>query len=374
MKKENSQDEFIKKSILKYNNKFNYSLVQYSNYKSCVKIICPIHGEFEQPIWLHLRKSNKCGCMKCNKEYYILKKTKKNANSFLKRAKIKFKNKFDYSLVEYKNSTSNVKIICPIHGVFMQSPHDHLAGKFGCKNCSYDSLKIKIKDLQYYIDMANLKHNFSYDYSLINKVEYFGSKTSIDIKCKNGHIFKQNIMRHANGHGCPTCASPCYNTNSLIELANKAHNFKYDYSKTIYTGSHKKITIICPKHGEFTQRCVNHISGSGCPMCKESKGERKIRYFLENNNINFIIQKTFDDCKKVNKLPFDFYLIDYNICIEYDGELHYKSVEKFGGYKKLHATQINDEFKTKYCNKNNIKLIRISYKENIIEKLKEFLF
>ena len=300
-----------------------------------------------------------------NKNMYKINDT----NSFIKKASLIFNNKFDYSLVKYKTSANKVKIICPIHGIFLQPPHDHLKSKFGCKKCSYDALKGITKDLQYYINKANLKHNFSYDYSLINKIDFLGCKSLVNIKCKNGHIFTQNIMIHAEGHGCSICAKPCHDTISLIELANKTHNFKYDYSKTIYTGSHKNITIICPKHGEFTQRCANHIKGSGCPICRESRGERKIRIFLKTNKLNFVLQKTFDDCKKTNKLPFDFYLIDYNICIEYDGELHYKSIKRFGGDEKLNTTQANDKFKTDYCEKNNIKLIRISYKEDIIKKL-----
>jgi very-short-patch-repair endonuclease len=68
--------------------------------------------------------------------------------------------------------------------------------------------------------------------------------------------------------------------------------------------------------------------------------------------------------KSRRKLPFDFYLTDKKICIEYDGEQHYKPIEKFGGDKSLNRVKKNDELKNQYCNQNGIKLIRIPYTMN----------
>lgn len=82
----------------------------------------------------------------------------------------------------------------------------------------------------------------------------------------------------------------------------------------------------------------------------------------------------FDNCKYKNKLPFDFYLPDYNICIEYDGLQHYESIEYFGGEKNYKLRIEKDKIKTKYCQDNNIILERIIYSDNIIEKLENILF
>ena len=79
--------------------------------------------------------------------------------------------------------------------------------------------------------------------------------------------------------------------------------------------------------------------------------------------------KRFKQCKNKRQLPFDFYLPDYNICIEFDGRQHYKSIEYFGGEKHLEYVQYNDKIKTEYCLNNNINLIRIKYDENINKKL-----
>jgi len=69
--------------------------------------------------------------------------------------------------------------------------------------------------------------------------------------------------------------------------------------------------------------------------------------------------------------PFDFYLPIHNICIEYDGEQHYRSILKFGGDDSFLKLQKRDKIKTLYCKIRGIKLIRIRFDENIEERLKE---
>ena len=71
-------------------------------------------------------------------------------------------------------------------------------------------------------------------------------------------------------------------------------------------------------------------------------------------------------------MPFDFYLPAYNLCIEFDGEQHFKSIKHFGGEKRLSIQKIKDNIKTEYCKNNNIKLLRIPYYDfNNIEKILE---
>lgn len=141
----------------------------------------------------------------------------------------------------------------------------------------------------------------------------------------------------------------------------KIHLDKYDYSLVNYKNTNLKVTIICKKHGNFEQRPKRHKNGDGCPSCNESKGESEIHRILEIKCINYIRQKTFKDCKNINLLKFDFYIPDYNTCIEYDGEQHFKINEYFGGEESFNKCKINDHIKNNYCTKNNIKLIRIPY-------------
>jgi len=98
-------------------------------------------------------------------------------------------------------------------------------------------------------------------------------------------------------------------------------------------------------------------------LCKESKGEKQIRLYLESKKINFTPQYRFDDCKNIRPLPFDFYLPDYNCCIEYQGEQHFVNKKMFGGDNRLKYIQNNDKIKKDYCFINNIKILTISYKE-----------
>ena len=107
----------------------------------------------------------------------------------------------------------------------------------------------------------------------------------------------------------------------------------------------------------------NFKTGYRCPICEQSSGESKINKFLESNNFNFISEYRFKNCKFKNALPFDFYLPNYNCCIEFDGEQHYKIIKYFGGLDRFIDTKIRDTIKTEYCKKNNIKLIRIPYWE-----------
>lgn len=272
-------EEFVKKAIAKHGNKYDYSLVDYVNAKTKVKIICPIHGKFEQIPRAHI---NGGGCPKCHGKS---KTTEDIVTEFIK----KHGNKYDYSLVVYKNNLTTVDIICPIHGVFRQRPKDHLMGK-----------------------------------------------------------------------GCQKCSGVYMDTNYFIEKAEKKHNNYYSYDKTVFIKSDVKTTITCPKHGDFEQTPNSHLNGRGCPICRESKGEKEIRLNLLKNKITFLPQYKFINCKNKQELPFDFYLPDHNTCIEFHGEQHYKAFKHFGGKDKFEKTKYNDFLKLKFCNDNKINLIIIN--------------
>jgi len=271
--------------------------------------------------------------------------------------------KYNYSLVEYVNNRINVEIICPIHGIFKQSPDSHLRGR-ACKKCSDNKLLSNVEEL---VIKFNNIHNNKYDYSLI---DYNNMKKKIKIKCKKHGIFEQTPINHLKS-GCPICSyeKKTYDNKIIKKMFINIHNNKYIYNLVKYKGTENKVKIICKKHGIFEQTPHSHLQGQGCPLCNESKGEKEIKEILKENNIIFIPQKRFNDCKYKRKLPFDFYLPEHNICVEYDGRQHFEPVKDFGGKEQLKKTQKNDKIKDKYCNNNNIKLLRIKYTENIQEKL-----
>ena len=292
--------------------------------------------------------------------------------NFIIKANLIHKNTYDYSFVIYDNTKIKIKILCKKHGIFEQTPDSHLHGA-GCFKCGLENTKQKqIKNCNDFINEANITHDNKYNYSIS---QYIGARKKIKIICKKHGIFEQTPDSHLRGSGCPKCVNRNTTTNEFIERANIVHNYSYNYDYTNYINPRTKIKIVCNKHGAFEQQPNSHLRGSGCPVCKSSKGEKIVANFLKLNNIQFIKEKKFNNCKNKYHLPFDFYLPRYNILIEYDGEQHEKPIN-FNGISNEMAElnfqkiKYNDNIKNKYANDNNIKLIRISYK---LENLEEFL-
>lgn len=113
-----------------------------------------------------------------------------------------------------------------------------------------------------------------------------------------------------------------------------------------------------------------HTQSCGCSH--KSLNEQYIELVLSENNIVYYSQYTFNDCVNIYKLPFDFYLPDYNTAIEYDGEQHVRPIEFFGGEEGFRKRIINDGIKNKYCMDNGINLIRIPYTTSK-EEIKEII-
>ena len=211
-----------------------------------------------------------------------------------------------------------------------------------------------------FIIASNKMHNNRYDYT---QTIYINARTKVVIICKEHGTFEQRPDSHLVGSNCRKCTnySQRLKVDDVINRGNEIHDNKYDYSLMRYNNIKDKVIIICPKHGDFEQTIDNHLSGKGCMRCKKSKGEMKIRELLINNNISFIEEATFPKCKYKRVLSFDFYLHNYNICIEYDGAQHFKSVAFYGGDTGFKLRLKRDNIKTQYCIDNNIDLIRIPY-------------
>jgi hypothetical protein len=287
-------------------------------------------------------------------------------NNFIDRANLAHNYKYDYSLVNYINNETKVKIICHEHGVFEQEPRKHINRKQTCPKCSGHKI-----DYPLFIKKSRKIHGDKYDYS---NVIFTNSTTKVKIICPEHGEFMQTPNAHLSGKECFLCSgTPKKTINQFIEQANLVHNYKYDYSLVNYVNNSTKVKIICSEHGEFMQTPNSHLNGSGCPKCRESKGEKKIREYLIKNKINFIPQHRFTECRNILPLPFDFYLPDYNLCIEFNGRQHYLPVKVFGGDIGFNKTITNDKIKRKYCTDNRINLLIIKYDEIIIEKLNNLL-
>lgn len=207
-------------------------------------------------------------------------------------------------------------------------------------------------------------------------VDYKGVKTKVLIICRKHGQFKQTPEIHLNGSGCQKCGYEynskyfSLNVKTFIDRANKIHNSRYRYDMVEYQNMHIKVNIICKIHGVFKQTPNNHLGGKGCPICNESKGEKTIKYFLDEWCVDYVQEKTFDGCKNIQSLYYDFYLPNNNLLIEYDGKQHYIPIDFFGGENALEQRKINDKIKNEFAKNNNINLLRISFNDfNNIEVL-----
>lgn len=292
-----------------------------------------------------------------------------NTEIFIKRANHIFGDKYDYSKSIYTYCCEPITIICEKHGEFQMKAESHITHKIGCVKCSSES---KFDTLQTFIDKAKLKHGDKYDYS---KVVYIKSKLPVEIICKKHGSFLMTPNNHVKNYGCKKCslAEKTFKMDDVIAKCKEIHGDKFDYSKVEYKNMNEKITIICKNHGEFYVRPSNHIYlKSGCPNCCISKNEKLIEEYLIQHNIKYEKQKSYDDCVYKYKLRFDFYLPEFNLCIEYDGEQHFIVKECWGGLEGLIEIQTRDKIKTDYCLNNNINLFRINYKQKTIEMLNKF--
>ena len=292
---------------------------------------------------------------------------KYNIEDFIRESNLKHNNKYDYSKVFFINKTTKVCIICPKHGIFYMTPHNHIIGQ-GCPKCKGKGLT-----QEEIIEKANIIHNNKYDYS---KVVFKKMHEKVTIICPIHGAFEQTLSKHiSKKQGCPKCGAIKRSTEKLMksqdffDKANIVHNNKYDYSKSSYQGMNKMFTYICPIHGENTQRPFDHLRGFGCIKCANLISKKE-------NNIFDFISSHFTDTQHnnrsiLNKKELDVYIPSKNVAIEYNG-LRWHS-ELFGKDKWYHLN------KTLECNSKGVKLLQIfedefiNNQEIVLNKIKHIL-
>ena len=192
---------------------------------------------------------------------------------FIEKSKNRHGDKYDYSKVEYINSTTKVCIICKEHGEFWQTPQGHVRGQ-GCPKCANIKRGNTFRyDGDTFIKRATILHDGKYIY---DKDSYVNAMTKVPILCLKHGTFWMTPMNHLLGQGCPKCNGRGLNTEEVIELFKEKHGDSYDYSKVVFTKMHEKVCIICKEHGEFWQTPSKHLLGQGCPKCGiEKRAEEK---------------------------------------------------------------------------------------------------
>ncbi|OQX93202.1 MAG: hypothetical protein B6I17_03770 [Tenericutes bacterium 4572_104] len=340
-------EEFIEKAIIKHGNRYDYSLVDYKGNKIKVKIICKEHGVFEQIPYSHL---NSGGCSKCSGN------KKLTTEEFIEKAIIKHENKYDYSLVDYKGSAVEVKMVCKEHGVFEQTPSSHLGGG-NCPRCS--GYRKTSEDI---IKEFKQVHGDRYDYSL---VDYKGNRIKVKIICEKHGVFEQRVSAHLRGYNCLKCRGYHKTNEEVIKEFNHVHDNKYDYSLVDYKKSAVKVKIECEKHGVFEQKPNDHLYGYGCPKCNHSISKREqelakwIKEYVFMRKVVTNKRFYYDEENKRKFYELDIFIPSLNLAIEYNGlEFHHTHGENYNGNNKFH--------KDKYYHKNKSKLFQEKYGIRII--------
>lgn len=370
-----NQDEAMNRNFKAKNaENIDFSKFIFINTRTKSKYICRKHEfEFEMTpsnFWMGH------GCSKCAIEKQINDRTGKSVKHKIRKSnyeivsqfeKVHGKGKYIYDCVNYEKNNQKVEIKCHKHDAFWQTPNKHLLGR-GCPKCADEKRNENNKwSLNDFIKASNKVHKNKYEY--ITK-QYNGANSFVEILCDKHGLYRQKAIDHLNGHGCKKCAielnkEKLFKTNEqIIERAKTIHGDYYDYSLVNYSGIYNKIDIICPSHGKFKQIANIHLRGGGCPKCNKSKGEKLISEILDKYKIIYVEQHKFSDCKNKALLPFDFYLNDLNICIEFQGVQHYNVMKHWGGELALRKVQINDSIKKNYCLTNKIKLIEIKFSLN----------
>lgn len=312
MKEKLNKNTFISRAKEIHGDKYDYSKTIYVKAKEPVTIICRKHGEFKQRPQDHILKA--CGCPKCKGEKTI-EVHSYNKEKFLELAKDKHNDKYDYSLVNYINYNTKVKIICPIHGEFEQIPRNHILS-VGCPKCGREKAnKTNSYTTEQFIEKAKKIHFNKYDYS---KVEYHKSSEKVCIICPEHGEFYQAPANHLLGQGCPKC--------KLVGQTRLYNKLKESFP-----------------------------------------------------NINIVFEADYKTIPWIENQRIDIYIPCINFAIELMGPQHYKQIPYFKNGSSLEITQERDKRKRIKCKENNCILVNIDYYytnkdyENLISEITKYL-
>lgn len=359
--KKRTREEFIQQARALHGDKYNYDKVVYVNDATKVTLVCPKHGDFLITPDSHIH--SKQGCKKCAHER-IGELSRLSQEEFIKKATVIHSGKYLYDKVHYTESHSKVVITCPIHGDFKQLAYQHLNGH-GCPKCGREAANEKERvSLEEFLERAKVCHSIQYDYS---HVVLTGMHDPIYIVCPEHGGFWQEPVSHLQGCDCPQCAHKVISQKKtksqeqFIADAIKIHGDKYDYSETVYVNALKKVAIRCKRHDRiFWQKPNAHLNGNGCPLCSQSHLENDVMKLLRFHAIEFEVEKSFDWLVYKGPLFLDFFLPEYSIAIECQGEQHFRACDYYGGPDAYALTKRRDEQKKRLCEKHGINVLYFS--------------
>lgn len=374
-----NKNEFIEKVNSKYGVGKYTILGEYKNNKSKILTKCNTCGyewEVNAGNFINVCKVGcpKCACKKSHDE------AKLTTEEIIKRGKKLYGNRYLYDKIDSLNRDEKGRVCftCNVCGEdFWERPALFLKNdrriKANCPNCvrktTEKNIKIReekhknyldnyVHDTESFIKKLNKKFPNFYDTS---ETIYINSNTDV-VLIHDGHKI---IATPASvlGNKKPILQNKIHNTNSFISKAKIIHKNKYKYFHTIYKSAKDKVLITCPIHGDFLQIPNNHLNGNGCPYCRSSKLELEMKSILDEFSIEYIEKQHF---KWLGRQHLDFYLPQYNIAIECQGEQHFNDVVIYDS--KKHNIE-RDTIKYNKCKKNGIKMLYFFPKKTVIKNL-----
>lgn len=355
-----------------------------------VEVICDYCGKHYyvdvSNYYRSIKRNGKIACEDCKDlkvgEIQRTKKMDKILYDFYEWCKMK--NYIPITNKENYTNAHSLQYICPNHGV-KNNTYANMKHGYGCRQCSIPEKSAK---LRYTSDQVTNIIESKNNNKLLNADEYISNSTkNLKIRCGScGNVFVSSLNNQIQNEGrCFKCGTKMRNRNALDKdevesIINSVNNNILLNKEDYINNSTRNLRILCGEcsSNTFTTNLATYKSGKNmCDSCslKMSNSERIIKDLLDSYHIPYIQEFRFSDCKDKKTLPFDFYLPDYNLCIEFDGEQHFKSIDKWGGIEKFKTNQKHDKIKDEYYLANNINLLRISYteKDNIENIIKEKL-
>lgn len=298
----------------------------------------------------------------------LIKNKRLTKKEFVDKCNVVHDYKYDYSKTNYINYRTKVEIICPIHGKFIQRAKDHLHSGYGCSECGKENgikkrRRVKINRARLNTEKYIIKANKIHDNKYnYSKTVYTYGHVKVTITCPIHGDFKQRAVNHLRNHGCSKCGLEKNKRTTLdfINISKKLFPNMLSYKNTIYTSNMNKIKLTCLKHGDFETYAYDHMRGKF--------GCNLCRESIGESRIHSFL--TYENISFIREYKFknsksrfeyDFYLPDLNMLIEYDGEQHFKPVKVFGGEKQLIIQKKRDKLKTIMAETNKKHLIRIPY-------------
>ena len=279
------------------------------------------------------------------------------------------KNEFDFYSLSY-GSKRKVWWTCDNGHSYQARVDQRTTRSCGCPYCNRNK---KIGPLS--VTNPELLEFWDYEKNSLNPNEVTaGSHALVWWVCKLGHSWEALIHnRSKSKQKCPYCINKLTSSqNSLAnfpDVAVEYHPFKNQKSvNEINSFSYKKVWWlgICGHEWYSSPRIrTRKIRPTGCPVCQSSKGEVRIEKFLELNKIQSEKQKRFATCRDKRPLPFDFFLPNEKVLIEFNGIQHYEKVDFGMGEDKvkdfLKGIKRRDKIKVAWAKENGYKLLVVSY-------------